>query len=493
MPKLNLLESFPYEQSRKIQTESLEILEREWDSYDVFCISAPTGYGKTSIAKTILNHFQNVSYITPTNQLVNQCLEEFPDTPTLSRLDSYWCEEWRRPCPATRSRVGKFCAGCQCGKEMSQSLYRKGPGVYNYHTYIAHKLYRKILVVDEAQNLERFISERESVRIWRHDTQYPNQPSKLLEWWEKLPDGKKRLKKLSALGDALSAKNPTHVVEYTEAEFNGKGTIRGEPEMRPCIQLRPVDVSGAPPMFWPPGKVEKVVLLSATISEKDVESLGLARKRVAYIQCQSPIPAGRRPVHLVDLISVNRENLEVACEKIAEFVEATQDPSASHPGLISLSPEEREELATTNGIIHLSYEMSELIRRYLDGPQYLYHERDTRTEVYQKFLQSPPGTVLIACGMQEGIDLADDLARWQIVGKVPWPSLGDPAIAHRAEKDPDWFAWEALRGVIQACGRICRSPTDFGRTFLLDNSFEGLYTNYRHLMPSWFLEALIFP
>ena len=71
--------------------------------------------------------------------------------------------------------------------DTSKARYGKGPGVYNYHTYIAHKLYREVLIVDEAQNLERFIQERESLRIWQHDIRYPSTaytPEKMLAWAE---------------------------------------------------------------------------------------------------------------------------------------------------------------------------------------------------------------------------------------------------------------------------------------------------------------------
>jgi hypothetical protein len=70
----------------------------------------------------------SVSVITPTNLLVKQFLDEFPDTPTLSRLDSYQCEEWKRPCSVTRARLAKFCKGCKCGGDLAQAKYKNEIG-----------------------------------------------------------------------------------------------------------------------------------------------------------------------------------------------------------------------------------------------------------------------------------------------------------------------------------------------------------------------------
>jgi hypothetical protein len=40
--------------------------------------------------------------------------------------------------------------------------------------------------------------------------------------------------------------------------------------------------------------------------------------------------------------------------------------------------------------------------------------------------------------------------------------------------------------VIQACGRVVRSPEDFGRTYLADTSLLDLFERSRGAMPEWF-------
>lgn len=474
-----LVRNFPYSEIRPLQKEVLETLESNWTNFDVFVIQAPTAAGKSALAKSVLNACHSASYLTPTNLLVSQFLQEFPDTPTMSRMDSYQCAEWQRPCVATRARLRSYCRGCKCSKDLSQAHYGRGPGVYNYHTYLAHKVYRKVLVVDEAHNLIHQIRERLSLKLWKHDYKYPSnmwKPEQVQEWIRTLSSSRQKNKAVSALREAAKYEAPEFIWQRTKDWFNGKGTTRNEPEERELIKLYPVDISQAVPMFWPK-EVEKIVLLSATIGPKDIEALGLHRKRVCYVACKSPIPAESRPVVPLNLFSVNRSSQESV---IPDMAEAINRIAEDHPG--------------EKGVVHVTYSLSQALEKLLGGnPRYLFHNKYNKSEVYKQFLQSSPesGTVLFACGMYEGMDLPEDLGRWQIIAKVPWPSLESPAIKYLADKDPTWYAWECLKHTIQACGRVCRTPQDYGSTFILDRSFYRLQKEASHLMPQWFLDAIV--
>lgn len=470
---------FPYEEPREIQAQALTLLAAEWDNYDVFILKAPTAFGKTAVARTLMNAHYRVSVLAPTNLLVDQYLDEFPDTPTLSRMDSYYCEEWKRPCPVTRNKLLQFCKGCSCSKDLATAKFRKGPGIYNYHTYLAHKLYRDVLVVDEAHNLIPVIRDRLALLIWQHDYKYPNNMyslEQMQEWINSLPDNVRKHKKMQTLIQALFSRSPEYVVQRSRESFNGKGTLRGQPEDRDCLKLLPVDVTNAPPIFWPT-EVKKVVLMSATISHKDVEALGMGeRRRVCYIDCKSPIPSGNRPIVIEPIVSVNRNNMEESGEKLARYIE---EIAAAHVG--------------EKGVIHATYQMAGILSNHLTDSRYLFHDRSNKKEQYRFFRESRPesGRILVACGMYEGIDLPEDLGRWQIISKIPWQSLGSPAVRHLSEVDPEWYVWETMKTVIQACGRICRTPDDFGVSYCPDATFWNMYDKGRHLVPEWFSDAII--
>ncbi|RLI82567.1 hypothetical protein DRP04_03665, partial [Archaeoglobales archaeon] len=59
------------------------------------------------------------------------------------------------------------------------------------------------------------------------------------------------------------------------------------------------------------------------------------------------------------------------------------------------------------------------------------------------------------------------------------------------DKFDDWYNEEAIRQLVQVCGRICRGPDDFGITVILDQKFGDLYKRYPDKFPHWFKEALI--
>jgi Rad3-related DNA helicase len=54
-----------------------------------------------------------------------------------------------------------------------------------------------------------------------------------------------------------------------------------------------------------------------------------------------------------------------------------------------------------------------------------------RQAALEEHLMRPEPTVLLTPSMTEGLDLVDDLARWQVICKLPYPYLGDPQVAAR--------------------------------------------------------------
>jgi Rad3-related DNA helicase len=144
------------------------------------------------------------------------------------------------------------------------------------------------------------------------------------------------------------------------------------------------------------------------------------------------------------------------------------------------------------GVVHCTYSMAQELREHLSDPRLMWHTRADKAEVYQEFLASPPseGKVLVASGMYEGLDLSYDLARWQCICKVPYVSLAEPVIKERLKERPESYAWWAVRSIIQATGRVCRTPTDYGWTYMLDGNFTRLYKENPGLFPDWFKHAV---
>jgi ATP-dependent DNA helicase DinG len=78
--------------------------------------------------------------------------------------------------------------------------------------------------------------------------------------------------------------------------------------------------------------------------------------------------------------------------------------------------------------------------------------------------------VLISPSLALGIDLKDDLSRFQIITKVPYPSLGDRYIREKFERDKQWYNLRTALRLIQAVGRSVRSKDDWAHTYVLDSN-----------------------
>lgn len=486
----NWKEHFPHDRIRPVQEDLLATLTNSWDQYDIFVISAPVASGKSAIAKTLLDSLINAAYICPTNQLLDQFLSSYQDTRTLHRLDSYYCSYWRRPCTITRAKLGRLCKsalgedciGCrQLGLDLSSAKYKRGPLASNFHTYLAHKVERETLIVDEAHTLLPVIKDKLTTKVWQHDLHYPSNMyyyPQIEQWIAKLPEKtRKNSKKIKLIQQSIYSSKPEYVVSRGEELFNGKGTIRGEPELRDCLKLSPVDVSNAP-LFFVTSSTKKIILLSATISRKDVLALGLERfsNRIAYMECASPIPIDRRPIVPLNLFPISKSNTPELMSYISQEI-------------INIADQHSEE----KGVVHVTYQMARELEDLLPTGRYIFHDRDNKQEVYRYFRDSSDPLILVASGMYEGVDLPGDAGRWQVIVKVPWPSLGDPAIKYVCDEDPELYTWLTLRSLIQACGRISRHEEDFGVTIILDSTFDRLLRDSLRLKlaPTWWVEAII--
>jgi Rad3-related DNA helicase len=92
--------------------------------------------------------------------------------------------------------------------------------------------------------------------------------------------------------------------------------------------------------------------------------------------------------------------------------------------------------------------------------------------------------------MTEGLDLRDDLSRFQVIVKVPYPPFKDPYVTARRQLDKRWYPWQTAMRLIQATGRSVRSETDFAETYIVDSDFGKFRRINRNLLPAWWLAAV---
>ena len=137
-----------------------------------------------------------------------------------------------------------------------------------------------------------------------------------------------------------------------------------------------------------------------------------------------------------------------------------------------------------------SYRIANYLKRHVKDKRLLFHTSENREQTLEKHIMSKKPTVLVTPSMTEGIDLKDDLSRWQVICKVPFPYLGDRITRKRMSKHKWWYGYETVKTIVQALGRSVRSDTDHAVTYILDEDFSRVYAQNRRYFPSDFDEVL---
>lgn len=438
---------------RSAQKEILHELERNWTKYDVFVVQAPVATGKSRIAVAlsdwIADQGRSSAILTPNNILANQYHEEFGDLDLLHKRSSY-----RNDSLFAKARLAYT--------ESDQALS-------NYWIPLAHKTTKDVFIYDEAHNL--IDQGGTPLKLWQHLFHWPDNIqdiADLQDWAEDAEyDSNARNTTIQKLRQILNSEDNDAVYEYDVEEY------RGRPQK--VLKVTPLSCRGDKPIFWPK-RVKKLVLLSATINEYDIYNLGLDKKRVCYIACDSEIPAANRPVIPLDVAPISYHTYEETLPKIVNQIKKLLD---EHP---------------TKGIIHCTYELASRLRQHLgDHPRLHWHAASDRNATYRRFVdgQLGEGAVLMACGMSEGIDLKYNKARWQVITKVPYRSLADSKVRENCKKHPHLYGWWAVRTMMQSTGRVCRSADDYGVTYILDSNFRRLLAEHRDLWPAYYLHSIV--
>ena len=208
-------------------------------------------------------------------------------------------------------------------------------------------------------------------------------------------------------------------------------------------------------------KGKKVVIMSGTILNEEwyCEELGLDPDKVGFLSLESPFDAENRLCYFFNVGNVVYRNMDAVFPKLVE-------------GCKAILNEHKDQ----RGIIHaVSYSLAKRLYNELSdagyGSRLLYKETSDISKL-MKLHEMRSDSVIVACGLEEGLDLKDDLGRFQIIAKMPYPPLGDPVTERMMEVYPNWYKYKAIKSLCQAMGRVTRSTKDKGITYVLDGKFS---------------------
>lgn len=467
---MGILDFFPDDMSpRPEQRQLLLEIEKIWDRSDVIVVAAPVAVGKSAVAATIANwqssRLKTTTIATPYNTLLDQYGRSFPDYKIIRNRELYVCKDHDRSCGDTKSIVGLNCSDCpyqEAKREVKESLIR----LATVHGYVAHKLYSDVVIFDECHTLPEYLRNNQIIRLWRSKYHFPanlQTVADVIEWALSF-----RTKKMDHVAKSLSLIKHGSIVEYLNGSFRGKPDV--------LLEISATSSRTGKQWLWPGGRTEKIILMSGTVGEADIADLGLYRYRVSYLTCGSPIPVQNRPIVGLNSVNMAYRYRAASVGLLAKQLKILID---SKPG--------------QKGLIHAPYAVAAELKKHMqDDSRIIWHGRNNKTKKLEEFRNSDPstGAVLVASGMYEGIDLPYDFARWQVITVVPYPPLGEEWIKERAESDPEWYAWETIKSLVQASGRIVRAEDDFGVTYIADSQFQRLWSGWRDLFPAYFKDAV---
>ena len=233
-------------------------------------------------------------------------------------------------------------------------------------------------------------------------------------------------------------------------------------------------------------KAQKVILMSATILDFStfLRNLGIDRKDAICLALESDFPVESRRILYRPVANMSSKTIDKALPLLCAEVERILRKHGDEKGIIHTH---------TYKITHY---VVDYLRSHGLGGRVLTHEegeiggRERCVQDHIDRVGEP--TVIISPSMTEGLDLKDDLSRFSIVMKVPYPFLSNYVKARMA-RDPDWYAWRTALALQQETGRSNRHKDDWATHYILDAGFGDFVRRSGHIFSPWWSESVFFP
>jgi ATP-dependent DNA helicase DinG len=220
---------------------------------------------------------------------------------------------------------------------------------------------------------------------------------------------------------------------------------------------------------------DKIVLLSATIIDHKNFAKSLGIKDYEYVEVESGFDPKKSPIYICSKYKLNHGNLMHQLPGVCSYIEQILDQHKNEKGIIHTH----------------TFEITEFIKNRIYNERFLIRDTNRSNEDILKIhTESTEPTVLVSPSMVYGIDLKDDLARFQVIVKLPFLSLGSKRVKQLFELDKNWYENKMLNSVVQAAGRATRNQEDYSTTYILDGNFVGVVMRAKNKLPKHFIERI---
>jgi Rad3-related DNA helicase len=246
------------------------------------------------------------------------------------------------------------------------------------------------------------------------------------------------------------------------------------------ISVKPIDVSKFAKTFF---ETEYQIFMSATIDKNTFcENMGFEKDDVAFVDTpKSPFPIDHRSIDLLNIKRLSYGSTEDDEIEVIKTIDRILDEHSTVRGLILTSSIPRCQKI----LRYLSPKNTRRIRichsKNKDGK--------TQDEVISEHASDPTG-VLLSSSLWEGVDLKDDLSRFQIIAKVPYPNYKEKRTKAKMDKFPTWYTSQTLTKLLQGFGRSIRSDDDWAKTYVLDSAVNNVFFKAQQMIPKAYHDVL---
>ena len=537
------LQHFPKEYNpSNQQVKLIKGVERAFNNGKKFVIcSAPTGTGKSFLAKTLSGissaptqkFFDNIrSYaayrqdfsgnyineidcisqppfgtfaLTITKSLQDQYLNLFPDTNILKGKTNYLCDVDNNfdvetaPCVLV-PKIKEECwekNRCPYYNARNEAVLSKF-AVLNYKMFLAlpnHIKRKNFIICDEASELEdelvkRFSAEVNYDKLKMYGIKYSilitENREKTRAWIYELIFTISE--KINSIINKVNKKQRTFSqpekikVQYLKNLHNALTTV--DNLWKECEYV--IDRDSKKVTFMPL-KVNRlsryvfdfadnVLLMSATIIDHKNFAKALGIENYEYIEGDSDFDPQKSPIFVTSKNKLNYKNLNHTLPAICDQIKVIIDHHK-----------------TEKGIIHThSMEITNILKTKLSSnKRFLFRDETSNNEaILKEHFEADFPTILVSPSLSYGVDLKDDLARFQIIVKLPYPSLSSKYVKRLFDLDKSWYENKMLNTLVQACGRATRSKNDHSTTYILDGNIVNTLKRVKDKLPKSFIDRV---
>lgn len=505
------------------------------EGYKNIILEAGTGIGKSAIATTLANMYEDSYILTMTKQLQEQYLDDFGDMLVeIKGKGNYKCN-YKGTCDFCIKSEYNIAKCSDCDYLIAFRKAKKSKNVitnydFMYRVGVDNQMLdpRQLLILDEAHNLERkmlmlsshelnreYISTKFGIDIFEElmkgEKSYYHIKNNSVYWIEVCKKLMKacgeNIEKIEGTGKDVQVtldefeSNPSKYsnVDYVEKqilesdlkEFNSirLGLESGDliidvPELNLIkdnkmdifAEFKPYSVSDATQNLLSFGETR--IFLTGTLGnmQKFCKWNNINPDNTYYIYEKSPFEVSNRPIYIdfVGNMSGSRRNV----------------PNWKNKRAILKIKELIDRYPNQKGVIHTSSnEQAFWIMDNLKEYKLLFVGGESRNEVLKEFNERNDGVILIGASIKDGVDLKGDLCRFQIIFKVPYPQLNEQ-VKFRKSLDPSWYYYQAVMAIMQAYGRGIRDKEDYCDMYIIDSNFKRLFDFNYNFFNEYFIEAL---